>query len=288
MRYTYACDNGECGLLRDLKMKEIKENDIEAGESVPFLLSTSERSSHAAPMLGRKFGFWTVVAEAPNSHSYCRRWICKCICGKTYPVMGMALRRGSSKGCRSCRQMARWGNRSLIGQVRGKWTVLAESKNKRPGVKLWICRCECGFEREVPGCTLQAKNVGGCRKCKAENMKKLCKRSMWSRIEQMALDRGYEFSIEKEETFLLLEKQEFKCALTGQPIILAKGVLAYMHGESTASLDRIHNEKGYVKGNIWWVHKNVNRMKWVLPLAEFITICHQVANLHPLPESKEK
>jgi len=48
-------------------------------------------------------------------------------------------------------------------------------------------------------------------------------------------------------------------------------------GASTASLDRIDSSKGYVRGNIQWVHIAINFMKHSLPEEEFIRWCCLVA-----------
>jgi len=45
----------------------------------------------------------------------------------------------------------------------------------------------------------------------------------------------------------------------------------------TASLDRIDNEKGYVEGNVQWVHKDINNMKHTYPNDYFVNLCQQVA-----------
>ena len=44
----------------------------------------------------------------------------------------------------------------------------------------------------------------------------------------------------------------------------------------TGRLDRIDSKKGYVPGNVQWVYKPVNMMKWKLSQKEFIHICHLV------------
>lgn len=44
-----------------------------------------------------------------------------------------------------------------------------------------------------------------------------------------------------------------------------------------ASLDRIDNTKGYVAGNIQWVHKAINLMKLDLVQKDFINWCKKVA-----------
>jgi len=45
----------------------------------------------------------------------------------------------------------------------------------------------------------------------------------------------------------------------------------------TASLDRIDSSKGYVKGNLQWVHKDINMMKNHYNQKYFIEICKKVA-----------
>jgi len=44
-----------------------------------------------------------------------------------------------------------------------------------------------------------------------------------------------------------------------------------------ASLDRIDNSKGYHLNNVQWVHKDVNRMKWIFEQDYFIKLCNKVS-----------
>lgn len=46
---------------------------------------------------------------------------------------------------------------------------------------------------------------------------------------------------------------------------------------SDKSLDRIDSKKGYVVGNVQWVHKDINRMKNTFPQDYFIQVCKQIA-----------
>lgn len=47
--------------------------------------------------------------------------------------------------------------------------------------------------------------------------------------------------------------------------------------EGTASLDRIDSSRGYVEGNVQWVHKDVNFMKQALSQERFVELCTLVA-----------
>lgn len=69
--------------------------------------------------------------------------------------------------------------------------------------------------------------------------------------------------------------QEGKCAYTGIVLSLVKKDTGW--SKSTASLDRKDSSKGYIKENIQWVHKAINRMKLDLPEEAFIKYCKLVA-----------
>lgn len=45
----------------------------------------------------------------------------------------------------------------------------------------------------------------------------------------------------------------------------------------TASLDRIDGARGYVEGNVWWVHKDVNVMKMDLEVDYFVDLREGIA-----------
>jgi len=47
--------------------------------------------------------------------------------------------------------------------------------------------------------------------------------------------------------------------------------------KSTASVDRIDSNKGYIKGNVQFVHKDINLMKNVLNIEYFIEMCKKIA-----------
>lgn len=52
--------------------------------------------------IGAVFGRWTVMGEAARSASNKRRFTCRCVCGREYPVIAENLRSGQSKGCKYC------------------------------------------------------------------------------------------------------------------------------------------------------------------------------------------
>lgn len=76
----------------------------------------------------------------------------------------------------------------------------------------------------------------------------------------------------------LFLKQNRKCILSGIEIGFPKAWGVKSKTNITASLDRIDSSKGYVKGNVQWVHKTINSMKMNMSDINFIDLCKKVAN----------
>lgn len=84
-----------------------------------------------------------------------------------------------------------------------------------------------------------------------------------------AVQRDLEFLVSIEYLQTLLESQEFRCALSGVPISIGPAV----GSAKTASVDRIDSSKGYIVGNVQWVHKNINNSKWHFNQDSFLRMC---------------
>lgn len=78
-----------------------------------------------------------------------------------------------------------------------------------------------------------------------------------------------------EDIWNLYLNQNRKCALTGMNIGFR--TLKDPRSYNTASLDRIDSSKGYVIGNIQWIHKDINRLKNNYQQLQFIELCKKVA-----------
>jgi len=80
----------------------------------------------------------------------------------------------------------------------------------------------------------------------------------------------------------LFLEQNKKCALSGLELILnprwSQQNKGRMENVQTASLDRIDNTKGYILGNVQWVHKQVNFMKGTMEQKEFIKFCKLISS----------
>jgi len=98
-------------------------------------------------------------------------------------------------------------------------------------------------------------------------------------FKQGADRRNLEFSITVEYAWNLFLEQNRRCRFTGR--LIAFGIqsrLSKNRTENTASLDRIDSSKGYVVGNVQWLHKDVNLAKQSLTEKEFIALCDEVSS----------
>jgi hypothetical protein len=107
--------------------------------------------------------------------------------------------------------------------------------------------------------------------------------SVWRAIQKKGALKDKEFSVTVEYAWDLFLKQDRKCALSGQSIgfntvrrYTKKGWKdsRWIH---TASLDRIDSSKGYIEGNVQWIHKDINWMKNSFNQNYFINTCIKVA-----------
>lgn len=100
----------------------------------------------------------------------------------------------------------------------------------------------------------------------------------WCEIRDGAVRRNIDFDITIDHAWEIYERQHGLCALSGVPIWFPSNRATR---DGNASLDRIDSSEGYVKGNVQWVHVDVNHMKWDLAQSDFVDYCHKVAALHP-------
>lgn len=159
----------------------------------------------------------------------------------------------------------------------------------KSGGTFWKCRCDCGKEIIATGNNLrrgfkEAKSCGCNRnKIVSKSHRELIGHNStrwtgykditgtaWYIIRYSAKKRKIIFDITLEYLWNLFEKQKRKCALSGLEIYFAP---SYRKNQTTASLDRIDSSKGYIEGNVQWVHKDINYMKNNLSEEKLLEYC---------------
>ena len=184
----------------------------------------------------------------------------------------------------------------LKGKRFGKLLVIKLAGSSRSGSKLWECKCDCGNEKMVTTRHLNRdpNKSTVIRSCGCLNPnKKLGVNSPWF-IGYGRISRGYftrhirksarerskggktiEITIDEEHLHHLFEKQGGKCAYSGMDITLPK---KWDDKDYNASVDRIDSGKGYVEGNVQFVHRHINIMKNIYSNDYFIDLCKKVAS----------
>lgn len=175
--------------------------------------------------------------------------------------------------------------KKAIGQKFGMLTIVSHHSRSRG----YNCKCECGG---MTISTLYKLKTGrrrscGCREFYGKENKNYrgyddLTETQWWVIKYRAKRRHMEMNITREYAWELFVKQEKKCKFTGWPLKFGS---YHYRAETTASLDRIDSSKGYVEGNVQWVHKDINKMKLNKSDAEFIKMCHAISQHCPINNS---
>jgi hypothetical protein len=96
--------------------------------------------------------------------------------------------------------------------------------------------------------------------------------SWFNKFKISAETRNITWDISIDDVADLMEKQNYKCALSKLSIIFPEyGTPS--DGSMYASIDRIDSKKGYVHDNIQLVDKRINMMKQSFDQKEFIRLC---------------
>lgn len=176
----------------------------------------------------------------------------------------------------------------------------AVSQNKR---KRWLCVCRCGNTKIVTTHGLNSKAVRSCG-CLAKEVQSRTGKGVgtrnilaanrarwtgcgeisgfyWTHLQQGARERSIPFEITIKYAWRLFLRQRRKRALSGREIAFKRFGASRAVFKDTASLDRINSDKGYVKRNVQWLHKDINRLKNNYRQQEFIVMCKEVAKNNP-------
>lgn len=172
-----------------------------------------------------------------------------------------------------------------IGQKRNDWTIVGFSHLNQNGDQYWDAQCKCGYMSKIRVYPLLNGITKSCRHCRPQSnsgqlspwWKGTCEFSItyFNSIKNTAIKRKLEFNISPEYIQDLFNKQNKRCKYTNIELNLLK---FDRNPTQTASLDRIDSKKGYVEGNVQWVHKDINFMKMALSHNKFIELCKLVSN----------
>jgi hypothetical protein len=149
---------------------------------------------------------------------------------------------------------------SLKGQRFGRWLVLKCGTTKGKQV-YWLCRCDCGTEKEVAANNLPngASQSCGClarertsARFKTHGLRGTYEYTLYNSAKTRAKKEGVKFSLRPEDIVI----PEF-CPVFGVPLAKGEGKVT----SNSPSIDRIDSSLGYTLNNIWIISFRANVLK---------------------------
>lgn len=158
-------------------------------------------------------------------------------------------------------------NNQFIHKKFNKLTVLSLNTNPTSKYRIqFVCQCDCGNITIVDRHCLTGGSTKscGCWKRVANKFYKSIGHeeisgSKFCSIKNSATIRKLPFDITIKDIWELFIFQNRKCAISDIELTFNSNLNTY-----EASLDRIDSSKGYIIGNIQWVYRDINFIKWIL------------------------
>jgi hypothetical protein len=218
-----------------------------------------------------KFGDYTIISKPYKINNVLFVDI-QCKCGKQRKHRtGNILRLNKCKQCNAKDNYRKYD----IGTKINNLTLIdymPHKNNTRTKLKV---QCGCGDIFYIS--SFEFNRTKCCRNCHIKKRgiehasykgTKNITKTYFSQIKLNAKKRNLHFNLNIKMLDALLVKQNYKCYISQQDISVH---------DHTASLDRIDSSKGYVKNNIAWIHKDIQRMKSDFPLMYFIDTCNKIS-----------
>ena len=199
---------------------------------------------------GMKFGKLTAIAP---SHMVGKQvyYHFRCDCGESRVFRKCNVVTESAGNIRSCGCAA--GRENLLGKVFGKLTVIEKRGITVTRNRLWLCRCECGNERELPASKLRQGRRGSCgcsfRVASSDRFKP--ERTLWS----MMIARCYD---EKTKSFKNYGGRGIKVCARWRDSM--QSFLDDMGRRPEGmTLERVNNDGDYDPSNVVWADMKTQR-----------------------------
>jgi len=169
--------------------------------------------------------------------------------------------------------------KDLTGQRFHFLTVVGLDKVDKWRDYHYICSCDCGNTTSVRRAHLVGGKIKSCgcwQRDKNWTGHGDISGSYWGNTQTRARLAGLEHTITIEEAWQVFLNQNRRCVMSGELLTFCRKFNTEGKDKQTASLDRIDSSKGYIIGNVQWLHKVVNKMKLNMSDEEYIEWCRKV------------
>ena len=209
-------------------------------------------------LVGKRFGRLTVIkrVDKPEEKKQSRcYWLCSCDCGNIKVTNSQDLGRKHTTSC-GCKQeenrkaLNDSKRKDLKGMVFGRLLVIEQAPTKKQST-YWLCKCECGKEKEINAQSLMNGDTTSCGCYQREKSRGAYGESTFNRTyttyKQHAKNRNLDFNLTKDRFLELTQKECFYCGKKSSNITKS----GFDNGDFVYNgIDRLDSSKGYVEENI--------------------------------------
>lgn len=165
----------------------------------------------------------------------------------------------------------------------GNVTILAITKHGKGYYCKFECICGKIFDSRLSKVLCRVDKSCGCM-CNSHKIQSLKDdrgqfyglEVLLKKTKERCIRKSIYIDINFSDLLKQWKKQKGKCFYTGEELFLPSTDIG-RYDEKIASIDRIDSNIGYIPGNIQFVLKDVNFLKWTLSHERFIEMCHLVA-----------
>lgn len=123
----------------------------------------------ALDLVGKRFGYLTVISRTENNKNGNTQWLCKCDCGKTKVALGYDLTHGRTTTCGCAMYLKGKPSQNrvdLLGRRFGHLTVISLSEKRgKLGALYYDCKCDCGKTVSIQAGNLKTRQYISHRGC---------------------------------------------------------------------------------------------------------------------------
>jgi len=214
-------------------------------------------------LTGQRFGRLVALKPAPDKN-HRTMWKCKCDCGTIKIVASACLQRGTTISCKCYR--IELGRKDLTGKRVGKLVVLRYAYTKK-SCAYWECQCDCGQRKIVKAECLQKGDTKSCGCLLRKPPGVAAFNSVNKGYKTKAKERGLLFHISKKKFKEITQQECYYCGI--KPATRSGN--KYSNGDYVYNgIDRVNNNKGYIKNNIVPCCTKCNQMKSTMSQKDFL------------------
>lgn len=213
-------------------------------------------------LTSKKFGYLLVLSLEGGKG---RKWKCQCDCGKILSKPASQLRFGKKYQSCGCKAKKFYEDAyNLCGQRFGKLTIITRiGSHLRTKSVLYLCKCDCGKNIEVPSKYLQRKDGKtncGCSRIGSRSLYpgQALKNKIVDSYKRSAKKRKLEFSLSKEQLDNLFFGNCYYCNCIPSN---TKSHPKHNGSFTYNGIDRVDNLEGYTIDNVVSCCKTCNYNK---------------------------